>query len=117
MLKDDKHPFIRLDFILLSDAIIQDAKRTTLEALNNINNNNIDTSVKNANIDIDNSVAPSDKVSNKSNNNSMNDNQTHSILLSLRAGVDVSNTTQYMSDHFPVYASWRDPSVGDIELY
>lgn len=66
-LQNDSHPYIRLDFILLSRSILK--------------------------------------------------NVGESRNSPIKAGVDMSNVTEILSDHYPVYASWADATVGPIDLF
>lgn len=76
-LQNDSHPYIRLDFILLSQSILD----------------------------------------NMHPNNSHWRNTTGEAIAPLRAGVDMSNVTEILSDHYPVYASWADASQPMVTLF
>lgn len=81
-LVNESHPFIRLDFILVSPAILLGAHAAAARASNSNSNSN-----------------------------------SGSVAEGLRAGVERSNITEALSDHFPVFAAWRDPSRPTIPLY
>jgi endonuclease/exonuclease/phosphatase family metal-dependent hydrolase len=84
-LVNESHPFIRLDFILVSPAILQGAHAAAASA--------------------------------RPAAGSASDSNSGSAVEGLRAGVDRSNITEVLSDHFPVFAAWRDPSRPTIPLY
>jgi endonuclease/exonuclease/phosphatase family metal-dependent hydrolase len=75
-LQNDSHPYIRLDFILLSESILRPV--------------NVSTATH--------ATATTARVS-------------------LRAGVDSSNVTEVLSDHFPVYASWGSGNGVSVPLF
>jgi hypothetical protein len=85
-LTNDSHPFIRLDFILLSHTILGESPKS----------GNIHGTAE----------AP---------HGGANDTQHRAIAI--KAGVDRSNVTEVLSDHFPVYASWEDSDRPEIELF
>jgi hypothetical protein len=85
---NDSHPFIRLDFILLSHTILSDGP----------NSGNIHSGRT--------PEAP---------HGGANDTQHRAIAI--KAGVDRSNVTEVLSDHFPVYASWEDSDRPEVELF
>ena len=74
-LLNDSHPYIRLDYILLSPAIIEN-------------------------------IYSHSSGSNGSGSGS-----------GIYAGVDRSNVTDVLSDHYPVYASWSDRHHKHIPLF
>ena len=48
---------------------------------------------------------------------SQDSNSNSKLNFKLRAGVDLSNTTNILSDHFPVYAEWEDHTFATIDLF
>lgn len=95
---NETHPHIRLDFILLSPGILQ----STVSSVN-ITQKDIFSGGSGA----------SDNF-HSSGNSVMNSAHLPSALV---AGVDTSNITDVISDHYPVYASWIDHTVGLVDLY
>lgn len=94
---NESHPHIRLDFILLSPGILQ----STISTINNTFNNATTSAASDNFHSSGNSVVGS----------SMN---VQNVLV---AGVDTSNITDVISDHYPVYASWIDRTIGLVDLY
>lgn len=76
-LLNDSHPYIRLDYILLSPAIIE----------------------------------------NIYSHSSGSSSGGSGISSGIYAGVDRSNVTDVLSDHYPVYASWSDRQYKRIPLF
>ena len=95
---NETHPHIRLDFILLSPGILQ----STVFSVNNTQKDNF--SVRSG--ASDNFHGSGNSVVNSAN-----------LQSALVAGVDTSNITDVISDHYPVYASWVDHTVGLVNLY
>jgi endonuclease/exonuclease/phosphatase family metal-dependent hydrolase len=83
-LQNDSHPYIRLDFILLSESILRPVHTSTATT---------HTATASATT------------------------ATGTARVLLRAGVDSSNVTNVLSDHFPVYASWTSGDGVGIPLF
>ena len=94
-LVNETHPHIRLDFILLSPGIL----------LSNVNKTHNDSFIGRS--------GASDNF-HSSGNSVVNSAHLPSGLV---AGVDTSNITDVISDHYPVYASWVDHTVGLVNLF
>jgi hypothetical protein len=94
-LTNDSHPFIRLDFILLSHTILGGGLKPGNGQSGTI------------------SEPPHDST----NNTQRGGSSVAHKSVGLKAGVDRSNVTEVLSDHFPVYASWEDSDRPEIELF
>lgn len=91
-LKNESHPFIRLDFVLLSQSILRRAAAGHSSSSG--------------------SILGKSGISSREGTDDAVD-----WTARVRAGVDRSDVTEVLSDHFPVYASWEDRDSEEIELF